>query len=163
MSLFHGRSIVTIFIVIGLFSMFTVSASFAQDSDGITQQQFALMLFNAKQLDGQFTNADTGKAKINILEKLGYAPEGGYTPTQTLTLGDFATVMVKVLKMQSLLPESPLPKDYIKVLADDGIIKKQSPEHKVTFQEVKDAFTIAKLPVSATSFPKYARPLSPID
>lgn len=157
-----GRTIGMLCIMVLLCSLFPFAA-FSQEGNSLTQRDFAIMLFTAKQLDGRFPDAVTATDKIKILSDLGYTPESGYTPDSNLTLGDFSFIMVKVLKFESLLPENPTVADYIKVLAKDGIVKDGDPGTLLSKDDVIGSFKLAAIPYSPAKFPDYVKPLSPIE
>jgi len=57
-------------------------------------------------MDSRLTPIDTENERIKFLEKLDYQPDGGYVMDKILNLGDFAVIMVKVLRLQFLLPRT---------------------------------------------------------
>gem|GEM_PF-1771308 len=113
----------------------------AQNDEQLTQADFINILIRILGLEDQLPTAATLSDRIELLGELGYAPVGGWQPEDTLTKGDVAAALARILRVD--VPVAATPKEYIQTLTDRGIMVAGSPERPFSLPDLTTAINMA--------------------
>jgi hypothetical protein len=145
-----------------LVSLVVYSGFEAGNSDQITHDEFVSMLIRILKLENRLPAAATVLEKMQLLEELGYAPQGGWELGRILTKGDMATVFALI--MQIGVPEDAGPEDYVQALADRGIMTSGGAGNSLSLSDLTSSInTTASLPGFRASedVPPFRLPVTP--
>ena len=143
-------------------SLFIYSQVGSQGNDQVTQAEFVNTLIRALGMENQLPVAATLSDKVQLLERLGYAPLGGWNLEALLTKGDVAVVLGQVLRID--MPAGAGVDEYVQALADQGIMTAGGADLPFSPADLASSInTAAAMPGSRLgAIAPYHMPVSPV-